>query len=93
MKERLDSSLFGELLKLQTGLALTHVPYKGTGPALNDLIGQGVCSFSSHSCAAGRTTSSCPGSASSNPRWVPSHTESPVGKTARTGSATPSPAV
>jgi tripartite-type tricarboxylate transporter receptor subunit TctC len=29
----------GELLKLKTGGTLTHVPYKGAGPALNDLLG------------------------------------------------------
>ena len=27
-----------ELLKLKTGMHITHVPYKGTGPALNDTI-------------------------------------------------------
>jgi tripartite-type tricarboxylate transporter receptor subunit TctC len=29
----------GELLKLRTQSPMTHVPYKGAGPALNDLIG------------------------------------------------------
>jgi tripartite-type tricarboxylate transporter receptor subunit TctC len=29
----------GELLKAKTKSNLTHVPYKGAGPALNDLIG------------------------------------------------------
>jgi tripartite-type tricarboxylate transporter receptor subunit TctC len=28
-----------ELLKMLAGIHLTHVPYKGTGPALNDLLG------------------------------------------------------
>jgi tripartite-type tricarboxylate transporter receptor subunit TctC len=32
----------GELLKQQTGLDATHVPYKGTGPALTDLLGGNV---------------------------------------------------
>lgn len=32
----------GELLKQQTGLDATHVPYKGTGPALTDLLGGSV---------------------------------------------------
>ncbi|MBX6425317.1 MAG: tripartite tricarboxylate transporter substrate binding protein [Variibacter sp.] len=30
--------LAGELLKLRAGIAITHVPYKGTGPALQDVI-------------------------------------------------------
>jgi tripartite-type tricarboxylate transporter receptor subunit TctC len=32
----------GELLKLKARGALTHVPYKGAGPALNDLLGSHV---------------------------------------------------
>jgi tripartite-type tricarboxylate transporter receptor subunit TctC len=32
----------GELLKAKTKANLTHVPYKGAGPALNDLIGNHV---------------------------------------------------
>jgi tripartite-type tricarboxylate transporter receptor subunit TctC len=31
--------LAGELFKLATGAAITHVPYKGAAPALNDLLG------------------------------------------------------
>jgi tripartite-type tricarboxylate transporter receptor subunit TctC len=31
--------LAGELLKLKLNSKLTHVPYKGAGPALNDLVG------------------------------------------------------
>jgi tripartite-type tricarboxylate transporter receptor subunit TctC len=31
--------LAGELLKIRTGAPFTHVPYRGGGPALNDLLG------------------------------------------------------
>jgi tripartite-type tricarboxylate transporter receptor subunit TctC len=31
--------LAGELFKMQAGINLTHVPYKGSGPAMIDLIG------------------------------------------------------
>ena len=31
--------IFGELFKVMTGINLTHVPYRGAGPALNDLLG------------------------------------------------------
>ena len=32
----------GAMLEQQAGIALTHVPYKGTGPALQDLLGAQV---------------------------------------------------
>ena len=31
--------LSGELLKLVTGIQITHVPYKGSGPGITDLLG------------------------------------------------------
>jgi tripartite-type tricarboxylate transporter receptor subunit TctC len=33
------SHLAGELLKSSAGIQITHIPYKGTGPALTDLLG------------------------------------------------------
>ena len=33
------SHLVGEMWKTNAGVQATHVPYKGTGPALNDLLG------------------------------------------------------
>jgi len=34
--------LAGELFKLQTGTFITHIPYRGAGPALQDLIAGNV---------------------------------------------------
>lgn len=34
-----STHLGGELLKLVAGIDMIHVPYRGTGPAMNDLIG------------------------------------------------------
>jgi tripartite-type tricarboxylate transporter receptor subunit TctC len=31
--------LFGELFKMMTGVNMLHVPYRGAGPALVDLLG------------------------------------------------------
>jgi tripartite-type tricarboxylate transporter receptor subunit TctC len=33
------SHMAGELFAMMTGITLTHVPYRGAGPALNDLLG------------------------------------------------------
>jgi len=40
-----STHLGGELLKLVAGIDVVHVPYKGTGPAMNDLIGGHVDFF------------------------------------------------
>ena len=34
-----STHLFGELFKSRTGIEMTHVPYRGQGPALTDLVG------------------------------------------------------
>ena len=34
--------LFGELFKMMTGVDMLHVPYRGEGPALSDLMGEQV---------------------------------------------------
>lgn len=34
--------LSGELFKIMTGVSMQHIPYKGAGPALNDVIGNQV---------------------------------------------------
>jgi tripartite-type tricarboxylate transporter receptor subunit TctC len=31
--------IFGELFEVMTGIHVTHVPYRGAGPALTDLLG------------------------------------------------------
>lgn len=40
-----SNHLAGELLKVITGAPLTHVPYKGSGPAMNDVLGGNVASM------------------------------------------------
>ena len=44
--------LAGELFKVRTGVQMTHVPYKGTGPALIDLL-SGQISLMFSTLAAG----------------------------------------
>ena len=59
----------GELLKLELGIDLLHVPYKGNAPAIADVVGGNVLlSFSNilHCTAAGEV-----GTAASNRRHVP----------------------
>ena len=44
--------LSAELFKVQAGIDMVHVPYKGAGPALNDLLG-GVYQFKVEGAATG----------------------------------------
>jgi len=49
-----SAHLLGELLNTMAGIRLLHVPYKGTTPALNDVMaGQVSCTFSSYTGAQG----------------------------------------
>ncbi len=49
-----SAHLLGELLNTMAGTQLLHVPYKGTTPALNDVIaGQVQCTFSTYTGALG----------------------------------------
>src|SRR5260370_18618874 len=34
-----SNHMSGELFKIMTGIAMTHVPYRSSGPALTDLLG------------------------------------------------------
>ena len=38
---------------MKTGARITHIPYKGTGPALTDSMAGAVGVFSNDRCAAG----------------------------------------
>ncbi len=50
-----STHLGGELLKMVAGIDVIHVPYKGTGPAMNDLIGGHVDVMFSGISSAGRS--------------------------------------
>jgi len=65
--------LVGELLKTMAGIDLTHVPYKGTGPALADLLGGQVTMMFSDAIAAGPhvNTGKLRGLAVTSPRRFP----------------------
>lgn len=48
-----NAHLMGELLNMQAGVQMLHVPYKGTTPAINDVMAAQVhCTFSTYSGAA-----------------------------------------
>jgi tripartite-type tricarboxylate transporter receptor subunit TctC len=47
--------ILGEMLKLETGVKLVHVPYRGAGPAMNDIAGGSIdMLFTSYVSAAGQ---------------------------------------
>ena len=47
--------ILGEMLRLKTGVKLVHVPYRGAGPAMNDIAGGTVdMLFTSYVSAAGQ---------------------------------------
>lgn len=37
-----SNHLSGELLAVKTGVSMTHIPYRGSAPAMNDLLGGGL---------------------------------------------------
>jgi tripartite-type tricarboxylate transporter receptor subunit TctC len=46
--------ILGEMLRLKTGVPMTHVPYRGAGPAMNDVAGGSIdLLFTSYISAAG----------------------------------------
>lgn len=47
-----QAHLAGEYVKFAAGVDLTHVPYKGTGPALNDLLGGQISMMFSQTSSA-----------------------------------------
>lgn len=47
-----QAHLAGELIKLAAGVDMTHVPYRGIGPALNDLLGGHVSAMFSQMSSA-----------------------------------------
>ena len=50
------SHLAGEMFKMMAGIDLVHVPYRGGGPALTDLLAARCrCSFPQWSCRSGRS--------------------------------------
>ena len=71
-----STHLGGELLNLVAGIKVVHVPYKGTGPAMNDLIGGHVDVMISGISRRGRiwTPARCAGSrspeTSATPRFL-----------------------
>lgn len=78
-----STHLSGELMKIAAGVNITHIPYKGTGPAMNDLLGGQVhMQFAGISAArqfveAGRLKAMAVTGASRNPAMpeVPTFTE------------------
>jgi tripartite-type tricarboxylate transporter receptor subunit TctC len=47
--------ILGEMLKLETGVKLVHVPYRGAGPAMTDIAGGSIdLLFTSYVSAAGQ---------------------------------------
>ena len=47
--------ILGEMLRLKTGVKLVHVPYRGAGPAMNDIVAGSVdLIFTSYVSAAGQ---------------------------------------
>ena len=65
------SHLAGELLKSSSGIQVTHIPYKGTGPALTDLLaGQIQFMFNDTALPHIKTDKLRPLAVTGNSRWA-----------------------
>jgi tripartite-type tricarboxylate transporter receptor subunit TctC len=68
--------LAGELFKMMTGVNMLHVPYRGQGPALTDLLGGQVMALRTTSTLAPRCATRR--DAALKPLWSPQRKRRPL---------------